>query len=184
MSVGGWVFTTWLKIKNGYPLETSWGTPLHPNSDRESAERIKLLTTENAQLRAEIGSLKDRLETVERIVTDEPSRLEREINSLTSDKRRPRMMGPGEVMIALIAIALPIVAIMYMARSWFRYREKKLEVEAGLAAEKAAQYASRTMELEQRVRVLEQIVTDGGAQTAAQIEALRDKPLLTAGDKV
>ena len=29
------------------------------------------------------------------------------------------------------------------------------------------------MELEQRVRVLEQIVTDGGAQTAAQIEALR-----------
>ena len=84
--VGGWVFTTWLKIKNGYPLETSWGTPLHPSSDRESAERIKLLTTDNAQLRAEIGSLKDRLETVERIVTDEPSRLEREINSLTSER--------------------------------------------------------------------------------------------------
>ena len=94
------------------------------------------------------------------------------------------MIGPGEVMIALIAIALPILAIMYMARSWFRYREKKLEVEAGLAAEKAAQYASRSMELEQRVQVLEQIVTDGGAQTAAQIEALRDKPLLPTGDKV
>lgn len=70
LSVGGWVFTTWLKIKNGYPLETSWGTPLHPKTDRESAERIKLLTGENAQLRAEIGSLKDRLETVERIITD------------------------------------------------------------------------------------------------------------------
>lgn len=86
VSVGGWVFTTWLKIKNGYPLETSWGTPLHPKSDRESVERIKLLTSENAQLRAEIGSLKDRLETVERIVTDEPSRLEREINALASEK--------------------------------------------------------------------------------------------------
>ncbi len=49
-------------------------------------ERIKLLTTENAQLRAEMGSLKDRLETVERIVTDEPSRLEREINALVHDK--------------------------------------------------------------------------------------------------
>lgn len=82
VSVGGWVFTTWLKIKNGYPLETSWGTPLHPSTDREAAERIKLLTNENAQLRAEIGSMKDRLETVERIVTDEPSRLEREINAL------------------------------------------------------------------------------------------------------
>jgi len=86
VSVGGWVFTTWLKIKNGYPLETSWGTPLHPRTDREAAERIKLLTNENAQLRAEMGSLKDRLETIERIVTDQPSLLEREINALAHDK--------------------------------------------------------------------------------------------------
>ena len=86
VSVGGWVFTTWLRIKNGYPLETSWGTPLHPKIDREAAERIKLLTNENAQLRAELGSIKDRLETVERIVTDEPHRLSREIESLQVDK--------------------------------------------------------------------------------------------------
>ena len=82
VGVGGWVFTTWLKIKNGYPLETSWGTPLHPSTDREAAERIKLLSSENAQLRAEIGALKDRLETVERIVTDQPSRLARDIDAL------------------------------------------------------------------------------------------------------
>ena len=93
-------------------------------------------------------------------------------------------MGPGQVMIAMIVIGLPIIAIMYMARGYFRLRERKLEVEARLAAEKAAQYASRSMELEQRVRVLEQIVTDGGAQTAAQIEALRDKPRIETGDKV
>jgi hypothetical protein len=85
VSVGGWVITTWLKIKNGYPLETSWGVPLHPKTDREQAERIKLLTTENAQLRAELGSVKDRLETVERIVTDEPSRLAKEIESLSHE---------------------------------------------------------------------------------------------------
>jgi hypothetical protein len=85
-TVGGWVFTTWLRIKNGYPLETSWGTPLHPASDRESVERIRLLTGENAQLRAEIGSIKDRLETVERIVTDKPHRLSREIDALALDK--------------------------------------------------------------------------------------------------
>ena len=83
VSVGGWVMTTWLKIKNGYPLETSWGQPLHPTTDREAAERIKLLTTENAQLRAEMGSLKDRLENIERIVTDQPHRLAREIDSLS-----------------------------------------------------------------------------------------------------
>jgi hypothetical protein len=85
-SVGGWVFTTWLRIKNGYPLETSWGTPLHPSNSREHAERIKLLTSENAQLRAELGSIKDRLETVERIVTDQPHRLAREIDALAIDK--------------------------------------------------------------------------------------------------
>jgi hypothetical protein len=86
VSVGGWVFTTWLRIKNGYPLETSWGTPLHPSSDRESLERIKLLTSENAQLRAELGSVKDRLENVERIVTDRPSKLAREIDALAIDQ--------------------------------------------------------------------------------------------------
>jgi hypothetical protein len=85
VSVGGWVITTWLKIKNGYPLETSWGVPLHPKTDGESMERIKLLTSENAQLRAELGSVKDRLETVERIVTDEPARLAKEIEALSHE---------------------------------------------------------------------------------------------------
>ena len=86
VGVAGWVFTTWLRIRNGYPLESSWGRPLHPSTDRESAERIKLLTAENAQLRAEVGSVKDRLETIERIVTDQPARLAREIDALQIDK--------------------------------------------------------------------------------------------------
>ena len=50
-----------------------------------------------------------------------------------------------------------------------------------LAAEKTAQYAAHTERLEARVRVLEQIVTDGGVQTAAQIEALR--PARLSGEK-
>lgn len=83
--VGGWVITTWLKIKKGYPLETSWGVPIHPNTDGEAIERIKLLTGENAQLRAELGSIKDRLESLERIATDQPGRLAREIDALVSD---------------------------------------------------------------------------------------------------
>jgi hypothetical protein len=86
-------------------------------------------------------------------------------------------MGPAEVFIALIVIGLPVIFLMVLANRFFKYREKQLEVEAMSAAEKAAQYASRSSELDQRVRVLEQIVTDGGAQTAAQIEALRQAPL-------
>src|SRR4029079_9099089 len=85
IAVGGWVFTIWLRIKHRYPLDGAWGQALHPKTDRESAERIKLLTSENAQLRAEIGSIKDRLETMERIVTDAPSRLAHEIDQLRSN---------------------------------------------------------------------------------------------------
>ena len=84
--MGAWVITTWLKIKNGYPLENGWGQPLHPKTDKEAHERIKLLTQENAQLRAEIGSVKDRLATIERIVTDDSHRLAREIDSLAITK--------------------------------------------------------------------------------------------------
>jgi uncharacterized protein YpmB len=82
-------------------------------------------------------------------------------------------MEAGDVMALLIVVALPVLAVVILASKFFRFREKKLQVEAMNAVEKAAQYASRSTELEQRVRVLEQIVTDGGAQTAAQIEALR-----------
>ena len=85
VAIIGWVFTTWLRVRHGYPLETSWGTPLDPKIVKEYAERIKLLTNENAQLRAELGAIKDRLQNVERIVTDHPTALTREIESLTLD---------------------------------------------------------------------------------------------------
>jgi hypothetical protein len=86
LGVGGSLLSTWLRIRNGYPLQNSWGMPIHPKTDQESVERIRLLTGENAQLRAEIGSLKDRVETLERIATDQPSRLARDIEALTIDK--------------------------------------------------------------------------------------------------
>jgi hypothetical protein len=93
------------------------------------------------------------------------------------------MIGPGEVFIAFIVIGLPVILLTYMARRFFTLREKQLEAETSLAAEKAAQYAVSNAELEARVRVLEKIVTDGGFETAAQIEALRS-PRLTKGDRV
>ncbi len=78
----GWVITTWLRIKHGYPLENSWGKAIYPQKNEEMLERVKLISSENAQLRAELGSVKDRLATVERIVTDEGHRLAKEIESL------------------------------------------------------------------------------------------------------
>ena len=81
LGVIGWVLTTWLRIKNGYPLDGAWGQALYPKG-ADAAERVKLLTQENAQLRAELGSVKDRLANVERIVTDGATRLDREIEQL------------------------------------------------------------------------------------------------------
>jgi hypothetical protein len=83
-------------------------------------------------------------------------------------------MQPGDVMGLLIALMVPTILLIYVIRRWFSYKEKQLDVQARVSAERAAEYAVSNSELEQRVRVLEQIITDHGAQTAAQIEALRE----------
>jgi predicted metal-binding membrane protein len=82
LAIGGWILTTWLRIKHGYPLDGAWGQAVYPKTGEEALERIKLISSENAQLRAEMGSIKDRLATVERIVTDDGHRLTQEIEAL------------------------------------------------------------------------------------------------------
>lgn len=79
---GGTVLNTWLKIKHGYPLSGSWGQKLYPKTSSEEVERIKLLSQENAALRAELGSVKDRLGNIERIVTDSGYQLTHQIEAL------------------------------------------------------------------------------------------------------
>ena len=71
------------------------------------------------------------------------------------------------VLIPLAAMPIPPL------KMWLRGKERQLESKSNLTAEKTAQYAAHTERLDARVRVLEQIVTDKGFDTAAQIEALR-----------
>jgi len=84
-------------------------------------------------------------------------------------------MGPDTIwiFIPILALLIPIVKI------WTRHQQKIAELQirttADATAEKAAQYSSRVTELEDRVRVLERIVTDKGYDIATQIEALRDQ---------
>jgi uncharacterized protein with GYD domain len=68
----------------------------------------------------------------------------------------------------LMTFSVPILAI------WTKHRKEVMQMQAQQTAEKAAQYATSNKELEDRVRVLERIVTDGGYDVATQIEALRD----------
>lgn len=77
-----------------------------------------------------------------------------------------------------MVLTIPILGIIAgMVHKLIRLREKQIEVNAGQTAEKAAQYAAHTERLEQRVRVLERIVTDRGIDVAQEIEDLRDRPL-------
>jgi hypothetical protein len=77
---------------------------------------------------------------------------------------------------AWIWILIPLLAIgIAPFKMWLKIKEKQIDAQSNLAAEKSAQYAQHMERVEQRLRVLEQIATDGGVQTAAQIEALRDK---------
>ncbi|GMM92516.1 hypothetical protein [Qipengyuania sp. MTN3-11] len=82
------VHTTRLKIRNGYPLEGMWGQSLKPGMTSEAQQRVTLLTQENAQLRAEMGSMKDRLANIERIVTDSGYQLTHEFDRLREDKEQ------------------------------------------------------------------------------------------------
>jgi hypothetical protein len=77
---------------------------------------------------------------------------------------------------ATIWVLIPLAAIAIAPfRMWLRLKEKQIETQSGLAAEKSAQYAQHVERIEARLRVLEKIATDGGVQTAAQIEALREQ---------
>jgi hypothetical protein len=87
-------------------------------------------------------------------------------------------MSPGDFLALLVTILLPTLFLLYIAKRYFSFKERQLEVNARAAAERAAEYAASNTELEQRVRVLEKIVTDGGLHTASQIEALRDHPAM------
>lgn len=80
--IAGWIYTTRMRIKHGYPLSGAWGQSVYPRSTTEDQERIRLIGQENAQLRAELSSVKDRLATVERIVTDGGYALTHQIEAL------------------------------------------------------------------------------------------------------
>lgn len=77
-----------------------------------------------------------------------------------------------------IWVLIPLAAIAIAPfKMWLKMKEKQMEIQSSMTAEKSAQYAAHTERLEQRVRVLERIITDKGADLATQIEDLRDRPL-------
>lgn len=81
-------------------------------------------------------------------------------------------------LIPVLALLIPIVAILAgVLKHYLSLKERQIEAVTTQSAEKAAQYAAHTERLEQRVRVLERIVTDKGIDVADEIERLRDRPV-------
>ena len=77
-----------------------------------------------------------------------------------------------------IWVLIPLAAIgIAPFKMWIRVKERQLEQQSTMTAEKTAQYAAHTERLEARMRVLERIITDKGADLADEIESLRDAPL-------
>jgi cell division protein FtsX len=85
----------------------------------------------------------------------------------------------AKIFVVFIVVGLPVILIFGqpLIRRMIEHREKRMELEARITAEKAAQYAAHNERLEQRLRVLERIVTDKGLEVSDEIERLRDKPL-------
>jgi len=81
--------------------------------------------------------------------------------------------------ILIVVVGIPVVlgCLLEAYKHRLKFREREMELLGRQTAEKAAQYAAHTERLEQRVRVLERIVTDKGIVVADEIEKLRDEPL-------
>jgi hypothetical protein len=79
----------------------------------------------------------------------------------------------------MIVVGIPVIVGVLgdVYKRHLKFKERELELLGNQTAEKAAQYAAHTERLEQRVRVLERIVTDKGLGVADEIERLRDSPL-------
>lgn len=80
MSMLAWIITTHIRAKHGYPLTDDWGNTVHPNKDADAA--TKALVDENAQLKANVDRLEERLKVLERIATDPSRRLSDDIDNL------------------------------------------------------------------------------------------------------
>ncbi len=77
MSTIGWIITTAIRARHGYPLEGEWGGAV--TKDDPATKR---LMDENAGLKEDVAKLEDRLKVLERIATDPSRRLADDIDNL------------------------------------------------------------------------------------------------------
>ena len=81
ISTLGWMFTTWVRARHGYPVENEWSGTVG-RTDADAGRKIDLLSNENERLTGRISRLEERIAVLERISTDPAARTAREIEEL------------------------------------------------------------------------------------------------------
>jgi hypothetical protein len=81
ISTIGWIATSWIRARHGYPVDGEWGGTVS-KSDPDAERKIALLSSENARIAGQVSRLEERIALLERIATDAPSRLTAEIERL------------------------------------------------------------------------------------------------------
>lgn len=83
LATGGWLISSWIRAKHGYPIENEWfGMTEKVEENPEAKRKIELLTGENEKLHGKVGRLEERIAVLERIATDPATRTAREIDEL------------------------------------------------------------------------------------------------------
>ena len=82
MSTIGWIVTSWIRAKHGYPVTDDWGNTIERDGGLSANRKTQLLSTENERLQGQVGRLEERLAVLERIATDPATRTAREIDAL------------------------------------------------------------------------------------------------------
>jgi hypothetical protein len=82
ISTFGWIATSWIRARHGYPLENEWSGMAHKGEQPAAERKIALLTNENESLKGQMSRLEERLAVLERIATDPAERTAREIERL------------------------------------------------------------------------------------------------------
>lgn len=78
LSTGGWLINNWIRARHGYALEDEWGG----KTVQAETDNTRALRAENADLREQLAHFADRVKVLERIATDNPTRLAAEIEDL------------------------------------------------------------------------------------------------------
>jgi hypothetical protein len=82
-----------------------------------------------------------------------------------------------ETLLIMAVFGIAILAMIWIGfRRWLQYKEKMGRLIDEQTTGRAAQFGAHIDRVEARLKVIEQIVTDGGVDTAAQIDPLGANP--------